>query len=203
MTTLNRRIAPQTSSPVTLETAWNIQRVAALLVALWIGGVVIVAISAPVSFRAVDALMAGQPGILKEAVRKVGPIPMYEVLRLVAGEVNRILFEYWGWIQLGIAFVVFLQVLFFSSLRKAGVVLAGAMFLLSGVLGIYLIPSIAQIGREIQVSAAARMAGEERFRALHFAFTAFESTIVLMGVLLIVLLLGRSRLSARGNGALN
>ncbi len=194
-----RRIAPQVSRPVTLETAWNVQRLASLVLAVWIGGIVTVAIAAPIAFRAVDSLMANQPEMLTNAVRKIGPVPMYEVLRLLAGEVNRLLFQTFGYIQLALAAIVFMQVVFFSNLKKVGVFLSGLMLLISSAMGFVLIPQIARVGREIQASAAAKAAGEERFQALHLAFTSFEIGLAIVGSLLLALLLQRSRLTSRAS----
>lgn len=194
-----RRVAPPLSRPVTLETAWNVQRIASLVLAVWIGGIVTVAIAAPVAFRAVDSLMANQPEMLKVAIGKVGPVPMYEVLRLLAGEMNRLLFQVFGYIQAVLAAVVFVQVVFFSNLRKVGVLLSGAMLLISWGMSLVLIPQIVQLGREIQISAAAKAAGEERFRALYLAFTSFESALAIVGFLLLMFLLQRSRLTTRAS----
>jgi hypothetical protein len=184
---------------VTLETAWNVQRFASLLLAVWIGGIVTVALAAPLAFRAVDSLMANQPDMLKTAIHKIGPVPMYEVLRLLAGEVNRLLFQVFGYIQLTVAAVVFVQVVFFSNLKRVGVFLSGGMLAISGVMGFFLIPQISQVGREIQASAAAKAAGEERFRALQLAFTSFEVGLAIVGALLLALLLQRSRLTSRAS----
>lgn len=195
----NRRIAAQSSRPVTLETAWNVQRFASLILAVWIGGIITVALAAPIAFRAVDSLMANQPEMLKGAIGKIGPVPMYELLRLLAGEMNRLLFQSFGYIQMALAAVVFVQVVFFSNLRKIGVFLSGGMLLISAVMGLVLIPQIGQVGREIQASAAAKAAGEERFRALQLAFTSFEACLAIVGALLLALLLQRSRLTSRAS----
>lgn len=195
----NRRLASPASRPVTLETAWNVHRFASLVLSVWIGGILVIAITAPLSFHAVDALMASQPGILKAAVAKVGPVPMYEVLRLHAGEVNRLMFQTFGYIQMALALVVFVQVVFFSSLKKMGVLLSTVMLAVSVSMVTLLIPAIVHSGREIQSSVAARASGEERFRALHIAFTSFEIAVALVGGLLLLLLLQRSRLTSRVN----
>jgi predicted lysophospholipase L1 biosynthesis ABC-type transport system permease subunit len=181
-----------------VDTEWTARRTAAVLVALWLGGMVMVALAAPASFWAVDSLMGWQPGLVADGTKKLGPVAMYELLRLQAGEANRQLFGLWGWIQVGLSAAVFILVLFFSNLKKMGVILAGGVLAAALIIGLVVIPGITTIGREVQISAAARAAGGQRFGSLHFAYSAFQLVAAGLGLGLLRLLLGGSRLTGRG-----
>jgi hypothetical protein len=196
-----RRVPSSPHRPISPQAAWTSHRTAAALLAAWIGCIFMAAISAPLSFRAVDSLMGSPPELLATALKNLGPVTVYEVLRLMAGEANRLLFQTVGWLQIGFAAAVFLLVVFFTNLRKSGVILASLLLAGSLAIGLALIPAIAEAGRVIQASAAARAGGADRFRALHLAFTAFEGTLVVLSLLLLVELLRRSRLSSRSSGS--
>jgi hypothetical protein len=175
---------------VSPEASWRVRRFVAVLIGMWLGGILLVALAAPAAFRSVDSVMSMPPETVKKAMEKLGPTTLREILHYQVGEANRLLFEAWGTVQLVFGGLVFALLLFFTSTGRAALALAFSMFLLSGMMDLYLIPRITAIGREMR--AYARLAPTEalgRFQILHAGFTVFELVVALLGLVLVVILL--------------
>lgn len=184
-TALNR-IAPESSSLT--------RRIAAVLVSMWLGGILMVALSAPATFRSVDGVLTSPPESVSKAVDTLGPTLTRQILHYQVSEANRMLFDAWGWVQLTLALGIVLLLLFFSNVGRMTLGLSLGMLFMAGLMNFLLIPRIAEAGRQLRASLQVQPAElAERFRLMHYGFTAFELTVVALGAMLLVLLLrGRS-----------
>ena len=182
------RIAP--------ETSWLTRRIAAIILSIWFGGILLVALSTPSALHSVNSVLTSPPESVAKAVKTLGPGLTREILYYQAGEANRVLLDVWGWAQLGFALAVVVLLLFLSNVGRAELGLSLGMMLLAVFMIFLLIPRIAQTGRLTPASAQAASADlAEKIRLMHYGFTAFELTVVALGSMLLVLLLRGRRSS--------
>lgn len=201
------------SSPFHLlndESASFVRRLSAILLGVWLGAILMIAVAAPAAFQSVDTTLKFRTPQVTQAIRLLGEQDVHDLLRYQVGEANRHMFEIWGTMQIVLGTLIFGLLLFFSHVRRAGLALSLLMLLLSGVVNWLLIPRIVETGRIVQTAQAAQArVASERFRALHTAFSSFEAAVALLAVLLLVLLLrrrrggrsGRRSISSRGEAA--
>jgi hypothetical protein len=174
------------------DASWTARRVAAVLVSIWIGGIVMVALTAPASFGTVEPSLAAPAPAVAKVIKAVGPAAARDALRYQVAEVNRAMFDLWGWIQLGLGVAVFGLLLFASTVGRVSLAVALAMMALAAVMRLVLIPRIVELTREIQSAGGPGTAG--KLQLLHGGYSAFQFTVVVLGAALLVLLL-------RGRGA--
>jgi len=149
-----------------------------------------VALAAPAAFRSVDEVLTAPPPTTAKLIKELGPTAVREVLQYQVGESNRLMFETWGIVQLSLGTLIFLLLLFFSSVGRPALGLSLGMLLMALLMQFIMIPRIVDTGREMRASMAARPAAVlGKFRMLHLGFTAFELAVVLLGTILLVLLL--------------
>jgi hypothetical protein len=98
------RITPESSSLT--------RRLAAVVISIWFGGILLVALAAPAAFRSVDNVLTAPPESVAKALKSLGPSLTREILRYQASESNRLLFDTWGWVQLGLGLAVVILLLF-------------------------------------------------------------------------------------------
>ena len=191
-----RRSSSSVHNQISRESSWLVRRLAATLIGIWFGGILLVALAAPASFRSVDAVLASPPPAVEKAVEQMGPRTVHDILYYQVSEANRQIFESWGWVQLALGGVIFLMLLFLSTVGKTQIGISLCMFLLSLLMQFVLIPRISELGRLMRRGAQMQPGQlEERFRLLHLGFTTFELTVVVLGTILLLLLL-RSRSAA-------
>ena len=82
------------------EASWLVRRLVAVLVSAWLGGILMVALSAPAAFQSVDFSLKSPPPSMLKAVKLLGEPAVHEILRFQVGEANRLMFETWGTVQL-------------------------------------------------------------------------------------------------------
>jgi len=197
-----RRREPASEPPVLRDrighrTAARTRRLITFLLGLWCGGLLLVAIVAPTSFSAAETVMRIPPPALEKVLEAVGPAAAREVLRYQVGEVNRLVFGVWGWLQLAASAAVLLLLVFLSNAGKAAVGVAGAMVALAALMNFFLIPRIALMTRMAALTAEARARADAgMFAVLHGGFALLQVVLLaLMGVLLFLLF--RSRTGSR------
>jgi Domain of unknown function (DUF4149) len=186
------RIASQSAAlnRITPESSSLTRRIASILIGIWFGGILLVALAAPTAFRSVNSVLAAPPESVAKALKTLGPSLTRDILRYQASESNRLLFDTWGWVQLGLAVCVVILLLFLSNVGRPTLGLSIGMLLMAALMNFMLIPGISEIGRQMQASLNVRPDQlAERFRLMHYAFTAFELVVVALGTILLVLLL--------------
>ncbi len=175
-----------------------VERLVALLLAFWMGGLMMVSLGATGSFEAVQSSMDKPPMSVARAMAKLGAAETRDLLHSQSSEVNRHLFEFWGWIQLGLTSAIFAALLFMTNSGKKLLGVAAGMCGMSAILALFLIPGMIRIGRELRAhSGTPGLELRESFQNMHRAFGAFEAVAVLLGLILLVALLRSSSRSSR------
>ena len=174
------------------------KRFASFLVGIWFGCLLTIVVGVPASFRAIRSVIENPIPQAALLLEKLGPEASNQLLRYQVSEANRLLFEYWGWIQVTLGVMLFGYLLFGSKCGKVALFLAFGMLILSILLNWMMIPKMVALGRSLHFNANLNQAGgpEVSFRNLHLMFTLFEGTVVLFGVLL----LGRLFRGGHGRG---
>jgi hypothetical protein len=187
-------------SRITPQGSWLVRRICAVLVAAWLGGMLLVSLSAPAVFGAAASLLRHPLPVHAAAMQKIGVDSMVDLLRYHAGEVNNQIFALWGSLQVAYATAVLLLLLFFTNVGKWRLGLAAAMLTLAVFQKLYLIPAIADASRRWRAGGWREMGN--RFQLLHGCFAAFEIALALLGLTLLVLLLRSSRGGSRRRSSL-
>jgi len=175
-----------------------VERLVVLLLAFWLGGLLMVSLGATGSFRAVDSSMDKPPMGVARAMAKLGVPETRALLHYQSSEVNRHLFEIWGWTQLGLTCSIFAALLFMTNSGRKVLALAAGSSAMSAILAFFLIPGMIRIGRELPAHSAAQVSElRQSFQNMHRAFGAFEAAAVLLGLFLLVTLLRGGARSSR------
>lgn len=181
------------------QTSWVTRRITAVLLSMWLGGILLALLVAPAQYRSVDSTMVSPPPHIARAMKLVGQTAMRDVLQYQALESSRVVLEWWGLMQVALGLSVFLLLLFMSTAGRPALGLSLGMLLMALLQEFFLIPRISQIGQDMRLTAQSQIAEvSAKLRALHLGFTAFEMTVVLVGAVLLGLLL-RNRPGFSGN----
>jgi len=176
------RIAPESSSLT--------RRIAAIIVSIWFGGILVIALGTPSAFRSVDNVLTSPPESVAKAVKALGPSLTREILSYQVSEANRLMFDIWGWAQVALAVAIVILLLFLSNVGRIALGLSLGMMFMAVLMNFALIPRLSETARLMRVSTKGPTAElAEQFRLIHYGFTFFELTVVALGVMLLVLLL--------------
>lgn len=171
-----REPASSAFNRISTGTSARTRRTVLFLMGLWCGGLLLVSLAAPTSFRAVDTTLQSMPQNLAQMFEQAGRDAVRELLRLQAAETNRTLFAWWGWIQFLLGLAVFMLLLFLSNTGKIVVGIAGLACGLTALMNFIVIPRMSET------------VANEQFKLLHAGFSAFQvATLVLIAVLLVLL----------------
>jgi hypothetical protein len=169
---------------------------ASAFVGLWLGGILLIALAIPVSFRSVGEAMSTPTPALAKAIKAVGPASAQQVLHEQISESNRGIFRVWGYIQIAFGAGLFLFLLFGTRIGRTGLAVGMIMLLLALAMGMILVPRIEAISRAVEMYGPA--GGDmEQFRWLHQGFTAFEFVVAGLGAVLFGLLARSGRDGSR------
>ena len=182
-------------SRITPEGSWIARRLCSLILAAWLGGILLVSLGAPAVFRAGDVVLRHPLPAHAEVIGKAGRAPVSELLRYHAGEANNQMFRVWGAMQAFYGAAVLLLLLFFTDVGKWRLILSASLLALALFQWLYLIPAIADVTRRFRAGETAD-AGQ-RFSLLHGSFAAFELASAVLGLTLLVWLLRTGRRSGR------
>lgn len=172
-----------------------VERLIVLLQAFWMGGLLMVTLAAAGSFRAVEVSLDKPSAGVAKAMTKLGQDQTRDLLHYQSSEVNRQLFEVWGWIQLGVTGACFAALLFMTNVGKRALALSAGMTGLSILMAVVIIPGMIRVGREMRASPLGPSADlAQSFKIMHQAFGAFELTAVILALwLMATLVRGGSR----------
>jgi hypothetical protein len=172
-----------------------VERLIVLVLAFWMGGLMMVTIAATGSFKAVEVSLDKPSAGVAKAMSKLGQDQTRDLLHYQSSEVNRQLFEVWGWLQLGLTGASLAALLFMTNVGKRALAISAGMAGLSALMTAIIIPGMIRIGREMRASPLGPSADmAQSFRTMHQAFGAFEAVAVILALWLMVgLLRGGSR----------
>ncbi len=184
-------------SRITPEGSWVARRICAVILAAWLGGILLVSLAAPAVFGAGEAVLRHPLPAHMEVLKRIGPEAMGELLRYHAGEAANQVFMLWGSMQIVYGVAVVLLLLFFTNVGKWRLVLAASMLALALFQKLHLIPAIVDTSRRYRAGGWVEAGG--RFQFLHGSFVAFGIASALLGLALLVLLLRTRGGSRRGH----
>jgi len=177
-----------------------VKRLVILLIGIWFGSILVVALAVPLSFNAVDSVMADPPKEAGRIMQLIGPVSARLFLVYQIAEANRAMFGVWGWVQLGLGLALFLLYVFAMPVHRLPVALVTVMLVLAATMNFTLVPRLETITRNLELTPSATTAPDvDHFLLLHRGFTAFEVGIVILGSVLLWLLMSRSEATLRSS----
>ena len=179
--------------------AWLVRRLAAVWVAGWMGMILLVVTLTIVTLTSPAAMNSAPPDGYSKAVKLAGEPLMRELMRYQAAEINGEMLAVWGWIQVGLATVLFGVLLLLSTVGKTQLGLSLAMAADSVLLKFVLIPNMDQFSRQLVTAEALQRLTlvNERYQMASLSFFISQSVTLLLACFLLVLLLRHSRASHR------
>jgi hypothetical protein len=110
------------------------------------------------------------------------------------------LYASWGWIQLILGLGLFLLILFATPSELVLVGVSGLMAALAAVMNFLMIPRLEAISRNLELTPGPTTVPDvDHFRLLNRGFTAYESGIVVLGLVLLFFLFTRPESAARAS----
>jgi len=140
------------------------------------------------SFRSVDRLLDepisySSSAQAREMIARLGGTADAGMfLRHHSAELNRTLFDGWGWIQLILGFVLLLVLIFGSGGSKPSMALAALMLILTAAAHFFVMPPIVGLGREVDfVPRDAASPIRAQLSAWHTTFSTLEAIKLALG----------------------
>jgi hypothetical protein len=170
------------------------RRILCLLLGLWLGGGIVMALFGARSFQTVNRVMNGANPVFAVQTRPLGPAATRTVLRYQIAEENRFLFQNWEYMQLLMGVLFFSYMLFGTLEGKFSLGLALFMVVLTGIQRFVISPELGNIGKSLDyIPADAINAERAKFWMLHSAYLGCEAIKYGVGIVLLVMALRRSR----------
>jgi hypothetical protein len=166
------------------------RRLAIFCMAVWLTGTLWMAIVATQNFYTIYRLLAARPNpAFGAAVEKLGETDAQFLLRYLSSELNRLFFQVWGLVQIGIGILTLWLV---GGIPRS----AKPKWLIVSMLGICLLfaavitPEIVSVGRQLDFVPRDPMPPELRtFGLLHATYTVLDGIKFILGILVSVLLI--------------
>ena len=160
------------------------RRLAILSMGIWLTGTVWMAVVATQNFYTIDRLFAAQPHpSFSAAVEKLGITEAQFLLKYLSSELNRLLFQVWGLIEIGIGI---LSLWFVNRLPKS----AKPKWMIVAMLGITLLfaalitPQIVSVGRGLDfVTRDPAPPSLRTFGLLHATYTVLDGIKLIFGLI--------------------
>jgi hypothetical protein len=170
----------------------HVRRLTMLIAGLWLGLTLSMMFVATENFRGVDRLLEGPAKPAAEAFAKLPEGTPRQLLRYMAAEWNRYFFDWYGIVQIWIAAILLLNLLFATNGNKWMLALSAAMLAIVVAERSFLFPEITYLGRLLdfaprELSSPAR----SRFGTFHMYFSAMEVLKVLLLLIISVKILVR------------
>ncbi len=168
------------------------RRIACLILGVWLGGSILIALIATQNFRSVNRILESPSSEVGDAVSRLGGVEAARLfLRHHVGEQNRFFFEHWEYVQIALGVGLFLLLLFGTHERKISLALSLAILAIPIATSFLLTPSIIALGRELDFVPQGEGLAHIRnqFRARHIAYSSVELVKLGLSVLLTVLLI--------------
>jgi hypothetical protein len=183
-------------------TLWLGRRIAAIWLSAWLGMVALVGLFSVVMADSWSNVRAASPEGYAKAASLAGEPLVKELLKFQAAEAGRAMLESWGWTQLALGGGLFAFLLLFSNAGKRQLALALALLADAVLIKFALIPNVDQFSRQrITAETATRLAEmNSRYELANTSFLVSQSVTFALGLILLFLLMRRSRSSRRAAG---
>lgn len=170
-------------------------RLAACIVGMWLGGLLVVGLAIPTGFRAVDTILKDPGPEAGKLIEKLGPADARILMRHAVATGNRQFFYLWGFTQVVLAGILLTYLVFGTSTGRVSLTLAGVMFLLAVWMMLWLIPEVDTLSRALEFDqSVANGPTGVTFRALHRMFGAAEGAMAVLALVLLVRFLRHTRI---------
>jgi hypothetical protein len=161
------------------------RRVVTFVLGAWLGMSIWMSAVAIQNLRAVDNILQNPSAAAARYLMGVGTERAASFMRHQAAEMNRALFESWGWTQLAIGCGLFLLLLFARHARRSSIILSFLMLVIVIAMTFVIVPEMRGSGRATDFSAQNSSSPERgRFRMLHSTYLALEGVKLLLGAAL-------------------
>ena len=156
-----------------------------LLLGAWMGGTLLIWLVATVSFRNVDRVLSRPTPEAAPTLLSVPEAARRPVLRHLASEFNRWLFQLWGALQLVLGAAVLVLLLRQTPRTPANLTLAGLLLVLVVVMLGVITPALTSLGRTLDFVPRSPPPPEmATFGKLHAAYSFLDLIkLVLVGIL--------------------
>jgi hypothetical protein len=159
------------------------RRLAALLLGAWLGGSILVDVAATENFNTIDPFLQTPGNVSASAeLNRIGRDQARLLLRRNAGEENTWIFGNWERIEVALAGVLFLVLLFGERPQKLSLALCLLMVAVVAGQHFYLQPQIADLGRKIDYLPASDPLSI-RFWNFHGIYAGSEIAKIVLGIL--------------------
>jgi hypothetical protein len=170
------------------------RRILALLLGLWLGGGLVMAMFGARSFQTVRSVMNSSNPAFAVQTKPLGPANTRSVLRFQIAEENRFLFQNWEYLQLLLGVFFFSYMLFGTLEGKINLGLALVMVLLTALQRFGISGELGTLGRSLDYLPAEVLNAERaRFWMLHSAYLAVEALKFGIGLVLLISVLRHGR----------
>ena len=159
-------------------------RIAAFFLGAWLLGSLFMAFVATRNFQTATRILASPPPEAGKMIQTIGDESARQLLRHLAGEANRGIFETWELTQL-ILGVALIALFLFSAKNRILAGLAAAMLILSAFQHLRITPDLVALGRSIDfVPRAAASLSRLQFGKLHAAYGVIEAVKFLFALVI-------------------
>jgi hypothetical protein len=160
------------------------RRLAIFSMAVWLTGIVFMALVAAENFWTLDRLFAAKPNpAFADTLDKLGSDTAHNLVHYYSSELNRLYFQVWGLVEIGVGIFVLWCIV---ALPKA----ARAKWMVVSMLAITLLfaglitPQIVSVGRALDFVPRDPAPPELRtFGLLHAAYTVLDGVKLILGIL--------------------
>ena len=163
------------------------QVLAVAILGAWIMSTLCMWFAATRSFATVERVMKGDQPQFVEITKPLGESNTRMVVRHMASEINRTLFQGYGVLQLVLGALLFLLVLRQTPRHSLDIGLVATMLVLSVILILVITPMVTSVGRSIDfLPRNPPPPIMPRFWMLHGAFTSLDGLKLLAGIGLMI-----------------
>jgi hypothetical protein len=172
----------------------HFRRFACLILGAWLGAAAMMSLVATQNFRTVDRILLSPHPAASQDLKTLGRDSSRMLLRWEASEQNRWLFEVWETAQVALGIAVFFILLFGSTETKYSLALSLLMLVVVILQRFLVTPMMTGLGRLIDfVPPGTRSPERIKFGVLHMGYLGMEATKLLLGLLLVIKLMVRTR----------
>ncbi len=157
------------------------------LLGAWSAGTVFMWQTAIQNFAVAETVENSTREGLVAAAEGLAPGSLRTVTRFQASEANRLFFNGWGWVQVGLGALAF-ALAWVCRCGRALVVLIGTMLLITVGLTVYVVPETMSLGRLMDFAAeGSQPQVESMFWTLHHTYTSVDMLKFALGLVATVI----------------
>ena len=166
------------------------RRWAILCMSIWLTGTIWMAVVATQNFLTIDRLLAARPHpSFIAAIDKLGPADGRFLLMYLSSELNRLFFQVWGFIEIGVGILALWLVAAIPGLSKAKWMIV-AMLGITLLFAALITPQIVSVGRSLDFIVRDPAPPALRtFGLLHATFTVLDGIKLILGLVVMAWLM--------------